>query len=125
MADNKKFFTVREVSHIFGVSERTICRIVGEGFVSPRQDAGNKRYITDNDLDAVRTILVLSRELGVNWAGVEVIMHMRERMITMQQHMNAIVDYLNKLNETALSEGRATPSGQDFPKAIIVRENEE
>ena len=61
----------------------------------PSRSDGNTRLYTDEDLDRLEVILHLTRDLGVNLAGVEIILNMRQKMETMQQQIEQFVETLN------------------------------
>ena len=59
------------------------------GLLKPSRSQGNTRLYTDSDLERLEVILTLTREMGVNLAGIEIILNMREKMAEMQQQMEA------------------------------------
>jgi MerR family transcriptional regulator/heat shock protein HspR len=63
--------------------------------LKPSRSDGNTRLYTDEDLERLEVILQLTRELGVNLAGVEIILNMREKMAAMQAQMEQFVAGLN------------------------------
>ena len=63
----------------------------------PKRTDGNTRLYSQDDIDKLRRVLSLTRELGVNLAGVEVILSMRERMGQMQEAMEQLVQYIQQL----------------------------
>lgn len=65
-----------------------------EGLLKPSRSEGNTRLYTDNDLERLELILSLTRDLGVNLAGVEIILNMREKMDAMQREFERFFDYL-------------------------------
>src|SRR6202042_1089393 len=65
------------------------------GLLKPSRSEGNTRLYTDEDLERLEVILQLTRELGVNLAGVEIILNMREKMEAMQRQMEGFIDTLN------------------------------
>ncbi len=66
-----------------------------EGLLKPSRSDGNTRLYTDDDLERLEVILHLTRDLGVNLAGVEIILNMREKMEAMQQQIEEFVQTLN------------------------------
>lgn len=62
----------------------------------PSRSEGNTRLYTQDDLEQLEAILNLTRELGVNLAGIEIILNMRRRMHMMQEEMQAFVDYVQR-----------------------------
>jgi MerR family transcriptional regulator/heat shock protein HspR len=66
-----------------------------EGLLKPSRSDGNTRLYTEEDCERLEVILELTRELGVNLAGVEIILNMREKMAAMQAEMERFVAQLN------------------------------
>lgn len=67
-----------------------------EGLLKPSRSDGNTRLYTEEDLERLEVILKLTRELGVNLAGVEIILNMREKMEEMQRQIEQFVVSLNE-----------------------------
>ncbi|MEN6537052.1 MAG: MerR family transcriptional regulator, partial [Bryobacteraceae bacterium] len=67
-----------------------------EGLLKPSRSEGNTRLYTKEDLERLEVILQLTRELGVNLAGVEIILNMREKMAAMQREIEEFVSTLNR-----------------------------
>jgi MerR family transcriptional regulator/heat shock protein HspR len=67
-----------------------------EGLLQPSRSEGNTRLYTDEDLERLEVILHLTRELGVNLAGVEIILNMRAKMAEMQSQIEEFVSTLNR-----------------------------
>ena len=79
-----------------------------EGLLKPSRSEGNTRLYTPEDLERLEVILHLTRDLGVNLAGVEIILNMREKMSDMQLQIQEFVATLNR--ELAARSGRAPSS---------------
>ncbi len=77
-----------------------------QGLLSPSRSAGNTRFYTDQDLEILAVILNLTRELGVNLAGVEVILNMRNKMETMQKEVEELIGFLRSQLGADGLEGR-------------------
>ena len=73
------------VSEMLGIHPQTLRIYEREGFIKPRRSGGNTRMYSEEDVEKLEMILRLTRELGVNLAGVEVILSMREKMEHMQR----------------------------------------
>jgi MerR family transcriptional regulator/heat shock protein HspR len=65
-----------------------------EGLIKPSRTEGNTRLYSDEDLAELETILALTRDLGVNLAGVEIILNMRRKMERMQTEVNEFMEYV-------------------------------
>ncbi|OYT70209.1 MAG: MerR family transcriptional regulator [Chloracidobacterium sp. CP2_5A] len=94
--DKPRRYSIGVVAETFGIHEQTLRMYEREGLLVPSRSARNTRYYTDNDLERLQCILNLTREMGVNLAGVQVILGMRDRMEEMRQSMMALVDYVRE-----------------------------
>jgi MerR family transcriptional regulator/heat shock protein HspR len=86
---------ISAVSEKYGIHPQTLRLYEREGLLKPSRSEGNTRLYTDEDLERLEVILELTRELGVNLAGVEIILNMREKMAAMQQQIEQFVAQLN------------------------------
>ena len=89
-------YTISVVADQFGIHPQTLRLYEREGLLKPSRTDGNTRLYTDEDMEQLDVILSLTRELGVNLAGVEIILNMRERMEEMQRQMQDFVAYVNE-----------------------------
>ena len=94
MKKRAKTFTISAVAEEFEVHPQTLRLYEREGLLKPSRSEGNTRLYTDADLERLELILSLTRDLGVNLAGVEIILNMREKMDAMQQEFERFFDYL-------------------------------
>ncbi len=79
------------VSEMLGIHPQTLRIYEREGFIKPKRSEGNTRLYSEEDVEKLEMILRLTRELGVNLAGVEVILSMREKMEQMQREMEKTI----------------------------------
>ncbi len=84
------------VSQTYGIHPQTLRLYERLGLLKPSRSLGNTRLYTDKDLERLEVILTLTRELGVNLAGVEVILNMREKMERMQKEVEELVAYVQE-----------------------------
>ena len=84
------------VGERFEIHPRTLRVYAREGRIQPRRSAGNTRLYDEETLERLRTILTLTRDLGVNLAGVEVVLNMREQMESMKSEMDEMLDALRR-----------------------------
>lgn len=94
MKKRAKTFTISAVAEQFELHPQTLRMYEREGLLKPSRSEGNTRLYTDADLERLEVILSLTRDLGVNLAGVEIILNMREKMDAMQQEFERFFDYL-------------------------------
>lgn len=89
-----KTYTISVVAKLYEVHPQTLRMYEREGLIKPSRSDGNTRLFTDIDLERLEIILSLTRELGVNLAGVEIILNMRNKMDAMQQEFERFFEYL-------------------------------
>lgn len=92
----KGSYTISVVAERFDVHPQTLRMYEREGLLQPSRTDGNTRLYTDEDIDRLDVILSLTRDLGVNLAGVEIILNMRSKMDAMQRQMREFVSYVNR-----------------------------
>jgi MerR family transcriptional regulator/heat shock protein HspR len=92
----KAHYMISAVAQRYNIHPQTLRLYEREGLLLPSRTEGNTRLYADEDLERLETILTLTRELGVNLAGVEIILNMRERMEQMQQEVNEFMAYVKQ-----------------------------
>lgn len=93
---SKAAYMISAVAERYEIHPQTLRLYEREGLLAPSRSDGNTRLYTDEDLERLEVILKLTRELGVNLAGVEIILNMREKMEAMQKQMEQFVQTLNQ-----------------------------
>jgi MerR family transcriptional regulator, heat shock protein HspR len=112
-------YMISAVAQICNVHPQTLRLYERLGLVKPSRSDGNTRLYTEADLKRLRIILNLTRDLGVNLAGVEVILSMRERMERMQSEMEDMIQFMREnMAESSASWRNALVR---VPSAMIVR----
>jgi MerR family transcriptional regulator/heat shock protein HspR len=93
---SKAAYMISAVAERYEIHPQTLRLYEREGLLAPSRSEGNTRLYTDDDLDRLEVILKLTRELGVNLAGVEIILNMCEKMEAMQKQIESFVANLNE-----------------------------
>ncbi len=88
----EEYFTISVVAKRFDIHPQTLRIYEREGLLSPQRTEGNTRLYSRVDIERLRTILNLTRELGVNLAGVEVILHMKNQIEELEQEKAEILN---------------------------------
>ena len=115
----KAAYMISAVAEQYEIHPQTLRLYEREGLLAPSRSDGNTRLYTDEDLERLEVILKLTRELGVNLAGVEIILNMREKMEAMQKQMEGFVSTLNReLSHRAAS--RPAESNQSLVPVIQI-----
>jgi MerR family transcriptional regulator/heat shock protein HspR len=90
----KSGYMISSVAASFQIHPQTLRLYERLGLLTPSRSEGNTRLYTEEDLHRLEVILTLTRELGVNLAGVEVILNMREKMEQMQKQVEEMIEFL-------------------------------
>ena len=93
---SKAAYMISAVAEQYEIHPQTLRLYEREGLLKPSRSEGNTRLYTDEDLERLEVILHLTRDLGVNLAGVEIILNMREKMAEMQVQIQEFVATLNR-----------------------------
>ncbi len=91
----KAAYMISAVAEQYEIHPQTLRLYEREGLLAPSRSDGNTRLYTDEDLERLEVILKLTRDLGVNLAGVEIILNMREKMEEMQRQIGEFINTLN------------------------------
>jgi len=112
---SKAAYMISAVAEQYGIHPQTLRLYEREGLLKPSRSEGNTRLYTGDDLVRLEVILHLTRDLGVNLAGVEIILNMREKMGEMQAQIQEFVATLNR--ELVAHSGR--PPATDERTCLI------
>ena len=91
---SKAGYMISAVAEIYNLHPQTLRLYERVGLLKPSRSQGNTRLYTDSDLERLEIILNLTRELGVNLAGIEVILNMRDKMADMQSQMESFITFV-------------------------------
>jgi MerR family transcriptional regulator, heat shock protein HspR len=104
---SKGAYMISAVAEMYEIHPQTLRLYEREGLLKPSRTEGNTRLYTDEDLERLEFILNLARELGVNIAGIAIILQMRERMEEMNRQMQGFVDYVRTEMLSRMQTGSA------------------
>src|SRR6058998_1414644 len=92
----KAYYMISAVAQKYNIHPQTLRLYEREGLLKPSRTEGNTRLYSDEDLEQLETILSLTRDLGVNLAGVEIILNMRKKIERMQHEVNEFMEYVKR-----------------------------
>jgi len=114
-------YTISAVAELYDIHPQTLRMYEREGLLKPSRSLGNTRLYTDADLERLEVILSLTRELGVNLAGVEIIINMREKMHEMQREFERFISYVQThASDISNRVGDFSDSGALIPVSRIT-----
>src|ERR1700704_3174525 len=125
----KAGYMISAVAELYKLHPQTLRLYERVGLLKPSRSEGNTRLYTDSDLERLEVILTLTREMGVNLAGIEIILNMREKMAEMQHQMEAFTTFVQEELSRGLKSVAPRPPNNALarvspPKAIRVHKNE-
>src|SRR5947209_19808729 len=99
-ARDRRRFTISVAAELVNVHQQTLRHYERLGLIEPTRGKGEIRYYSPQDIEKIQQIRRLVEELGVNLAGVEVILHMRDQMERMRNEMQETIDQLQLVHES-------------------------
>jgi MerR family transcriptional regulator, heat shock protein HspR len=112
----KAGYMISAVAELYKLHPQTLRLYERVGLLKPSRSQGNTRLYTDQDLERLDVILTLARDMGVNLAGIEIILNMREKMVEMERQMTEFATVVQQ------ELGRvAALRGESAPRTAIVR----
>jgi MerR family transcriptional regulator/heat shock protein HspR len=110
-------YMISAVAELYKLHPQTLRLYERVGLLKPSRSEGNTRLYTDSDLERLEVILTLARDMGVNLAGIEIILNMREKLIEMERQMGEFAQVVQQeLSRVAASHMQGKP-----PQHAIVR----
>lgn len=100
MKRKKAYFSISAVAKMFSVHQQTIRLYEKEGLISPKRSEGNTRLFSEADVDRLEEIIYLTHKMGVNLAGVEMILKLQKKLRKLQDDMNKLFDQTRGQLET-------------------------
>ena len=111
----KAGYMISAVAELYKLHPQTLRLYERVGLLKPSRSQGNTRLYTDSDLERLEVILNLTRELGVNLAGIEIILNMRDKMGEMQSQMEAFMKFVR----SEVARGFTTRDDRKLRNAIV------
>ena len=112
---SKGAYMISAVAEMYEIHPQTLRLYEREGLLKPSRTEGNTRLYTDEDLERLEFILNLARDLGVNIAGIGIILQMRERMEEMNRQMQSFVEYVRTEMLTRFKQAAPGSAGAIVP----------
>ena len=92
MRRRKGFYSISVVSKMFSVHQQTVRMYEKEGLICPKRTEGNTRLFSEEDVDRLEQVINLTHKMGVNIAGVQMILKLQKKMKKMQTDMNKLFE---------------------------------
>src|SRR3984885_9526603 len=108
-------YMISAVADLYKLHPQTLRLYERVGLLKPSRSEGNTRLYTESDLERLEVILTLTREMGVNLAGIEIILNMREKMTEMQSEMESFIRFVR----TEVTRNFGAPDPRQVRNAIV------
>ena len=92
MKRKKGFFSISAVAKMFSVHQQTVRLYEKQGLITPDRSEGGTRMFSEEDIDRLEDIIYLTHELGINLAGVEMVLKLKKQIKKMQTDMNKVFE---------------------------------
>jgi len=112
----KAGYMISAVAELYKLHPQTLRLYERVGLLKPSRSQGNTRLYTDSDLERLDVILTLARDMGVNLAGIEIILNMRDKMVEMEKQMSEFASVVQQELSRVASRVHQEP-----PRHAIVR----
>lgn len=114
-----KYYHISNVARLYDIHPQTLRLYEREGLLLPSRSEGNTRLYTDEDLKQLEFILNLTRELGVNLAGIEVIINMRRKIESIEEEVQHFLEYIQR----EFFQDRTEESERDRTALVRIKAN--
>lgn len=105
MHESEPRYVISIAARIIGIETHTLRYYERLGLIQPFRSTGNIRYYSETEIEQLRRIKTLINDLGINIAGVEVIMRMSEKIRELQQHIEELESALDALKQSEDASG--------------------
>ncbi len=112
MKKDKACYTIGVVARMYDIHPQTLRLYEREGLLKPSRTQGNTRLYSDEDLKRLEFILFLTRELGVNLAGVDVILNLKSQVEELQNQVDQLLEFIKQ-------EFSKVHESEEFSKSIV------
>ena len=88
----KAYYSISAVAKMFTIHQQTVRLYEKEGLINPKRSEGNTRLFDEDDIDQLEEVIYLTHQLGINLAGVQMILKLQRQIQKMQKDMNKLFE---------------------------------
>ncbi len=123
--EQSKYYHISSVARLYDIHPQTLRLYEREGLLKPSRSEGNTRLYSDEDLKQLEVILNLSRDLGVNLAGIEIVLNMRRKIEQIESEVNQFLEYIRhnffEGRDEEFEKTRVSLVRQSSAKLVIIK----
>ena len=120
----KGYFSISAVAKMFSIHQQTIRLYEKEGLIAPKRSAGNTRLFSEDDIDKLEEVIYLTHKLGINLAGVEMILKLKKQIAKMQDDINSMFQNTQEQLDKEVSVSKEAVKESVKRLAYIKNQNE-
>ncbi len=116
-------YTISAVAEMFEIHQQTLRLYERQGLIEPNRSKGGTRYYSEEDIDQLEIIMALTRDMGVNLAGVQVIIELREKLMSALERLGELEELIESQAFEDLRErmSSATPEMQAMIPSVAAK----
>ncbi|MCQ2668292.1 helix-turn-helix transcriptional regulator [Helicobacter pylori] len=118
---DEPLYLISVVAKILGVHPQTLRQYEKEGLIEPSRTDGKMRLYSQRDMDKIKTILRLTRDMGVNLAGVDIILRLKEKLDELDNLNKELQDALQKHSENTKTPTKNLNTPTNFYELILFK----
>ncbi|MCQ2750835.1 helix-turn-helix transcriptional regulator [Helicobacter pylori] len=118
---DEPLYLISVVAKILGVHPQTLRQYEKEGLIEPSRTDGKMRLYSQRDMDKIKTILRLTRDMGVNLAGVDIILRLKEKLDELDNLNKELQDALQKHSKNTKAPTKNLNTPTNFYELILFK----
>ncbi|WP_104744369.1 heat shock protein transcriptional repressor HspR [Helicobacter acinonychis] len=118
---DEPLYLISVVAKILGVHPQTLRQYEKEGLIEPSRTDGKMRLYSQRDMDKIKTILRLTRDMGVNLAGVDIILRLKEKLDELDNLNKELQDALHKHSKNNKTPTKNLSASTNFYELILFK----
>ncbi|GAA9421954.1 helix-turn-helix transcriptional regulator [Helicobacter pylori] len=118
---DEPLYLISVVAKILGVHPQTLRQYEKEGLIEPSRTDGKMRLYSQRDIDKIKTILRLTRDMGVNLAGVDIILRLKEKLDELDNLNKELQDALQKHSKNNKTPTKNLNTSTNFYELILFK----
>ncbi len=118
---DEPLYLISVVAKILGVHPQTLRQYEKEGLIEPSRTDGKMRLYSQRDMDKIKTILRLTRDMGVNLAGVDIILRLKEKLDELDNLNKELQDALHKHSKNTKNPTKNLNTPTNFYELILFK----
>ncbi len=118
-------YLISSVAEILNIHPQTLRQYEREGLIKPSRTNGKIRMYSQKDIEHIKYVLSLTREFGVNLAGVDIILQLNKKIEVLEESIKIYKSKTKSINVSVVPESKALVVQKKSFEMVIVKDNED